>query len=249
VTPRPFPPASPHGELREIFSGLYFVTGSVVFPGPLRVRFSRNMTVVREGERLVLINSVRLNDAGLKQLDALGRVTDVIRLAGFHGADDPFYKDRYGAKIWVIKGQRYTAGFDGKSAPYLEPDAELGAGSELPLAGARLYVFSTEPAEALLLLAREGGVLVSGDCLQHWAEPDPYISWTGSLMLKLFGFMKPHNVGPAWLKRTKPPASELRAVLDLDFDHVLPAHGAPVLGGAKAAYRAALEKAAATRVA
>jgi len=92
-----FPPAQPHGALREVFPDVFFVTGTAGLPGPLPVRFSRNMTVVRAGERLTLINSVRLSEEGLRALDALGKVTDVLRLAGFHGMDDPFYKDRYGA--------------------------------------------------------------------------------------------------------------------------------------------------------
>src|SRR5579871_4123106 len=52
MQPRPFPAALPHGALREVLPGLFFVTGTVPMPGPLPVRFSRNMTVVREGERL-----------------------------------------------------------------------------------------------------------------------------------------------------------------------------------------------------
>ena len=55
---------------------------------------------------MILVNSVRLDVAGLAALEALGRVTDVIRLAGNHGMDDPFYKDRYGAKVWAVRGQR-----------------------------------------------------------------------------------------------------------------------------------------------
>src|SRR5215212_2095891 len=106
-----FPPALPHGELREIFPDVFFVTGSIAMPGPVPVRFSRNMVVVRQGARLVLVNSMRLTDGGLRALDALGRVTDVLRLAGFHGADDAFYKGHYGAKVSVIAGQRYQRGF------------------------------------------------------------------------------------------------------------------------------------------
>ncbi len=103
---------------------------------PVPLRFSRYMTIVREGERLVLVNTVRLNDAGLAALDALGKVTDVIRVAGSHGADDPFCADRYKAKVWVVKGQRYTAGFNASaSATCFQPDAEVDAGGPLPLAG------------------------------------------------------------------------------------------------------------------
>ncbi len=61
--------------------GLYFVTGTIKMPGPLPVQFSRNMTVVRRGDRLVLVNSVRLDDAGIATLATLDKVTDVVRLA------------------------------------------------------------------------------------------------------------------------------------------------------------------------
>lgn len=246
MKPRPHPPAHAHGELRELFPGIHFVTGTVAMgPG---IRFSRNMTVVREGNALVLVNSVRLDDAGLKQLDALGDVTHVIRLAGFHGADDPFYKERYGAKVLAIKGQRYTTGFssDGQE-PYFEADAGIDATTPLPIGDASIYTFGSTPPEALLVLAREGGIVVAGDCLQHWHTTDPYFSFFGGLMMRMMGFIKPHNVGPAWLKEAKPSADDLRGVLELEFEHVLPAHGAPVVGGAKPAYRAAVERAIAMR--
>src|SRR5579859_6376820 len=140
LVPRPFPAALPHGEIREVLPGFFFVAGTVGMPGPLPVRFSRNMTIVREGERLVLVNTVRLGDAGLAALDRLGKVTDVIRLAANHGSDDPFYADRYKAKVWVLKGQRYTAGFN-TNAPdtYFTPDHEVEEGGALPLAGAKLH--------------------------------------------------------------------------------------------------------------
>jgi hypothetical protein len=201
------------------------------------------MTIVKEGDRLVLINSMRLSDEGLVALDALGKVTDVIRLAANHGQDDPFYRERYRAKVWVVSGQRYTAGFN-TSAPnvYLEPDASIDDRTELPLAGARLVTIHSTPPEGLLLLERNGGTLVSGDCLQHWAETDAYFSFLGRGMMKMMGFIRPHNVGPAWLKQCKPPANELRGILDLDFANLLPAHGAPVLGGARDHYRPAIER-------
>src|SRR5262245_50360056 len=154
---RPFPPALPHGPLREVFPGIWFVTGTLALPGPFPVRFSRNMTVVKEGDRLVVVNTVRLDDDGLTKLDALGKVTDVIRLAGNHGMDDPFYADRYGAKVWVIRGQRYTSGFNTKAPDtYFEPHHEMDASTKLPLAGAKLHFFHSEPPEALLVLERTG---------------------------------------------------------------------------------------------
>lgn len=235
-------PALPHGELTEVFPSVFFVTGGFRM-APL-VSFSRNMIVVREDDRLVLIGSVRLSDAGLAALDALGRVTDVIRLAGFHGMDDPFYKERYGAKVWVARGMSYQRGFDAAKTtanPYFEADVELDADAELPLRGASLYAFSTRPPEALLRLPHEGGILVSGDCLQNWGKTDRYFSLVGKLMMKSMGFIKAHNLGPGWVKAARPKVEELRGVLDLEFEHLLPGHGEPVIGGAKEKYRAVIE--------
>ena len=235
----PFPPALPHGELEEPLPGVFFVTGTLAMNAAMR--FSRNMTVVREGERLVLLNTLRLSPAGLDALDALGKVTDVVRLAGFHGMDDRFYKDRYGAKVWAIRGQRYRKAFETQGPPYFEPDVEVGPGDALPLEGASLHVFSCTPPEAILVLPRHGGIAITGDSLQNWATTDRYFSLPAKVAMKLMGFVKPHNIGPGWAKAAKPAAAELRAVLDLEFEHLLPAHGAAVLGGAKASYRPVIE--------
>jgi hypothetical protein len=242
-TPRPHPAARKHGALTEVLPGLYFVTGTVHLPGPLPVRFSRNMTVVRRGESLILVNTVRLDDAGLAELDKLGKVTDVIRLAANHGSDDPFYAERYGAKVWVVKGQRYTAGFN-TSAPntYFTPHHEMDASTQLPIPDAKLIVIDATPPEGLLLLPEHGGVMISGDCLQNWATTDPYFSWLGSGVMKMMGFIKPHNIGPGWLRQCKPPKDQLRGVLGATFANVLPAHGTPVLGGAVDHYRPAVER-------
>ncbi len=119
---RPHPPARPHCPLTEVLPDLFVVRGSISI-GP--TRFSRNMAVVRQGERLVLVNTVRLDDEGLAALDALGRVTDTVRLAGGHGSDDPFYKERYGATVWTLPDQPYVTGVDPKKGEiYFNTDRE-----------------------------------------------------------------------------------------------------------------------------
>jgi hypothetical protein len=112
-----FPPAPPHGELREIFDGVHFVTGQVRIGSPIPMRLSRSMTVVRSGESLALLNSMRLDDDGLKALDALGKVEHVIRIGAFHGMDDPFYQQRYGATVWALAGSAYMRGFEASDDP------------------------------------------------------------------------------------------------------------------------------------
>jgi hypothetical protein len=233
----------PHGAIEEVLPGLYFVTGTMKMPGPMPVRFSRNMTIIREGQRLVLVNSVRLDEAGLAALSALGTVTDVVRLAGNHGMDDPFYKERYGATVWVVRGQRYTAGFDTNAKEtYLTPDREVGPGDPLPVADGRLVVLDSNPPEGLLLLERNGGVVIAGDCLQHWAEADAYFNLPARLVMRAMGFLVPYNIGPAWLKQCKPPKAQLRGILDLPFRHVLPSHGKPVIDDAVPRYRPVIER-------
>jgi hypothetical protein len=240
---RPHPPALPHGEIREVLPDVFFVTGTMKMPGPLPVTFSRNMTIVREGGRLVLVNSVRLTDAGLAALDALGKVTDVVRLAGFHGMDDPFYAERYGARVWALKGQRYVSGFDPSGPEYFTAQTAMEKDA-MPIEGASLYAIGARVPEGLLVLPKHGGIVVSGDSLQNWASTDAYFSLMGGGMMRLGGFIKPHNVGPAWFKNGKPPLAEMRGILDLEFANLMPAHGSPVIGGARDAYRPAIDRVA-----
>lgn len=240
---REHPPAGAHGELRALFDDVFFVSGTVKMAP---VAFSRNMTVVRDGESLTLINTMRLNERGLAALDALGKVEHVVRIAGFHGMDDPFYKERYGAKVWVMRGQIYAKGFaNTKPNPqtYFTPDAELGDGDELPIEGGRAVLIDGACPEGLVHLARHGGIIVSGDCFQNWYETDAYFNLLGKVSMKLMGFIKPHNIGPGWLKEAKPDLARLERVMsELDFEHVLPVHGREVIGDAKAKYRPAVER-------
>jgi hypothetical protein len=220
------PPAQKHGALVEVLPDVFFVTGT--FAASTLVRFGRNMTVVRRGGELVIVNSVRLDDRGLAALDKLGKVTHVIRLAGNHGMDDPFYAEHYGAKVWVVKGQKYSA---------FTPHHEMDVSTELPISGAKLYQIDARLPEGLLVLAEHGGTVIAGDCLQNWAKPDENCSFVARIAMRPMGFIRPYNIGPAWFKNGKPPKGQLRGILDLTFANVVPAHGTPVIGNARELYR------------
>ena len=238
-------PASPHGPFREIFDGVWFIRGGIKISMLLPMKFGRAMTVVRGEDGLAVFNSMRLTKVGLAELESLGEVKHVIRLAGFHGRDDGFYRERYGATVYAIEGQRYIRGMNPKKAgvePYMQPDVWLTEESQLPIADARLKVLSSStPTEALCLLKREGGILIAGDSLQHTPAPDEFYNLPAKLIMKRMGFFRPYNVGPGWLQSASPSAAEVRSILDLEFEHVLPAHGDAVIGGAKEKYRTALE--------
>jgi len=66
-------------------------------------------------------------------------------------------------------------------------------------------------------------------------------------MMKRMGFIKPDNVGPGSLNATKPTPEDVRSLLDLQFEHVLPVHGAAVIGDARNKYRPAIERAVSQR--
>jgi len=61
------------------------------------------------------------------------------------------------------------------------------------------------------------------------------------IMMKKFGFWKAHNVGPGWLQFAKPNRGNVRSIMNLNFEHVLPDHGAVVIGNVKEKFRPVVE--------
>jgi hypothetical protein len=216
-----FPPALPHGKLEEVFPDVYFVSGAMetVLQG-MDWKFSRNMTVVRDGDRLIIVNSVRLNDEGLAELDRLGRVTDVIRLGSLHGRDDPFYVDRYAAEYWAMPGMEHETGL--KATRSLTEDP-------LPISDASIFEFrTTQIAEGILRLDRAGGIVIACDALQNWLTPDEFFSDSSRELMSNMGFFTPANLGPVWVQAAAPEGDDFARLKELSFKHALCGHGAPL---------------------
>ena len=131
----PFPPALPHGALTEVFQNVFVVTGSFRFGPGLTI--TRNMTVVREGGELTIVNSVRLTPQGESELAKLGIVKHLVRLGAFHGADDPYYKNRYKPTLWAPPNTRHKA--------ELTTDRELKPGSS-PIKNSKIFRHGSNPA-------------------------------------------------------------------------------------------------------
>ena len=99
--------ATAHNDIEELFEDVFMVRGSVqLAPGIL---ISRNMFILRQGQDLTIISSIRLSPEGEANLDALGEVKHVIRLGDFHGRDDPYYIDHYSAEFWRQPGAQTAA--------------------------------------------------------------------------------------------------------------------------------------------
>jgi hypothetical protein len=214
-----YPAPGPHDPLVEIFPDLFLLRGSFQ-PRPL-VRFNRNMVIVREGDNLAVVNSVRLTEAGERELEALGNVRHVLRLPHFHGRDDRYYVDRYGAEFWAPRGAR--------TEPGPAPDRYLEADGALPFAGGHVFLFrNTRHPEAAVLLKRDGGILLTGDSLQYYADYR-FASPLMRVLMPLMGFPRRMIIGPLWLRAMTPRDGSLRAdfeqLLALEFRHLVAAHG------------------------
>lgn len=217
----------PHGELTPFLDGLWYVMGTNrVHHAGADLQTSRTMLVVRDGDDLTLVNTVRLDEEGLRALDALGTVRDIVRLGAFHGRDDPFYRHRYGATLWAVPGSAHA---DGRSED--RAIAERGA---LPMVGASAHVFATaKHPEAALLLDRSGGVLVTCDAVQSWSYVDGFFSPETGAAFEAAGLVRAANVPSTWIGACAPDPSDFDRLLALPFRHLVSAHGEPLLDDAR----------------
>jgi len=217
-----YPDVLPHDLPQQVAEDLFVVHGCVK-PNAF-IRFTRNMTIVRENGQLTLINPVRMDDAGLLALEELGKIAHVLRLGCGHGMDDPFYVDRYQADFWSFKG----------GTTYTTPIIKhaLSEGGVLPFSNAKLFAFNhlNEP-EGVILLERSIGILLTCDAIQSYAEfPHmPHTNWLSRRILPLIGFSKETLISKMWMKLAVVNRGKTRAefenLLSLNFDQLLSAHG------------------------
>jgi hypothetical protein len=222
--------AMPHGPIQEIFKDVFFVTGTMrnEFFGSMW-QFSRNMTVVRENGNLTIINSVRLKDEALAELDRLGKVINVVRIGDMHGVDDPFYVDRYQAKFWAMPGMRVQEG--------LTVDKELREGGEMPFGDCTLFEFKTVARpEGILRLDREGGIMIACDSLQNWVEPDQFFDEETVPTMEKMNFFKKAGLGLAWLHESHPKPEDFERLKKVHYKHALCGHGYPLKHEAQEEY-------------
>jgi hypothetical protein len=212
-----FPPADSHGSIAEVFPDVFFVTGRFKFAPVLAI--TRNMTIVRQKDELVVINSVRLDDEGEKELEKLGKVKHVLRTGFFHGTDDPYFKHRFGATMWAAPktGEGYEA-LDTKNSP---------------LEAAQIFAFENgKKPEVAVLLEKEGGILAACDSYQNWTTFEG-CSFFGSLMMRVMGF-GPTLVGGPWTKAMgQNVKADFERLTEVPFKHLVPAHGTVIKDAAK----------------
>lgn len=221
-----YSPAWPHGDLKEIFPNIFFIMGTnITTHEGIELQHSCNMVVVKEGNELTLINTVRLDDKSLAELDNLGQVINVVKIGTFHGRHDAFYVDKYKAKLWALKGVQH----DHKKTT----DIELIPNGKMPFQDCSLFVFETSIyPEAILHVNREGGILITCDSVKNWTTIDEFFNeQTGKLYTNL-GFLGSATISKIWQQACKVQAQDFARLKLLTFKHLLSAHGEPLLNDA-----------------
>jgi hypothetical protein len=203
------------------------------------VTIGRAMTVVEAGDGLIVLNAVRLTEPGLAALDALGAVRHLVKLSDSHAIDEPFYADRTKPAVWSIPGA---------ALGNLTADRALGA--EGPVAGGVVVDFGDTGGwrECAYLVPNGGGTLVTCDAIQNCADTEG-ASFLGRIVTSVMGFKGGVVVPPMWRRFQKVSGTRVReklsGLLELSFENLVTGHGPPVVGGADALVRSAIERASA----
>lgn len=212
-------------------------------------RINKNMVVIENNGLLCLINPVKLTGEGMRKLNKLGQVKNIIRLGpslqGYY--EDEFYLNLYPSAIRWAPG-KFTECEKSRSLPVNKVLKDRGAA---PFPHCKVFAFKhTAQPEAVLLLEREshGNLLITGECLQSQKDNE-FINMPVVARLKLNGLLESDVVvSPPWLKQMGPPPtaniqvqknhkknlrSDFQRLLGLQFSRLLSCSGNVVKYGAK----------------
>ena len=211
-----YSPVGPHGKIIQVFEGIYVVQGTnVTHFDNMRIQHSRNMTIIECNGELTLINTVRLNEQGLMELDKLGSIKHVISIGAFHGKDDAFYLDRSNAKFWTVQVN-----------PCYQPTHYLNDTDELPIRNGLFYMFeNSSPAEGFIYLAYNEGIIITCDSIKNWVNVDRFFSEETTKIALSDGEISKARISPIWLKATGLNEASFDRLLNLEFKHLISAHG------------------------
>lgn len=223
---------------------LWTVSGSTVIAGAVPLNFPATMTVIRDGDSLVLLNALRFPDAVTAQVLALAgdlsAPVHIVRLGGYHGAYDSFWVAELGARarLWAPAGCKMQDG--------LVVDEVLGEGN-LPLADAGLFEFGFGRPEAVLVL-REERFAVFCDAVLN-INSFAFVKWYAAPVVWALGFRSAVNRNDwlfngwciAMVGKEKVRGEYVRMLEECDFDGYSSGHGPAMIGGAREKIREAMK--------
>ena len=166
----------PHGPLVRVDEGIHTVTGQI--PMPL-VHLQRRMTVVSLGNGgTVIYSAVALDEAGMRNLEALGEPRWLIVPGDAHRLDAKIFKERYpGIRVIAPPGARERVE---KALPVDDTDADFNDPNILFKS-----VSGTGGHEAALLVRRASGItLILNDLIGNLRRKGGFEGW----LLHVMGF-------------------------------------------------------------
>ncbi len=192
--------------MREILAGFFHWT--VEWPGV----FPLESYWLKTDAGSILIDPIEGPDLG--SIEDSGDVLAVILTVGWHERSAGLFARRTGAPV-------YLPAADEDMFENLDEYETYSDGDDLP--GGLLAIATpgrrADGGEHALLSPLHGGTLIVGDCLGTTGK------WTPWEELPLGGHPRNHPR----------PAKSLKHLLSHQFDNLLPGHGQPVLGSARAA--------------
>lgn len=220
-----FPPPRRHGPIEEILTDV-FVVRAEEHVGPL-VDVPRNVTILRRGDDLVMIDGMRLAEETEAHLERLGRVRHLVRLGHAHPRDEAYLAHRWGAPpTWAPPPCRGATPLEDGHAPFL--------------AGTQVFLFRRSArGEAALVFEHTGGnVLVTAEAVHNCVDLDG-CSLVAGVALHLAGEVGPARLGRVWLAEAGGTAlrDDFDRLLEHDFAHLVCSRGEPMRGGARDALR------------
>jgi hypothetical protein len=210
----------PRGRVRTVDDRIVTVEGEI--PMPL-ANFPRRMTVVGlSGNRSAIFSAIALDEAGMREVEAVGKPTFLIVPNGHHRLDAPAWKKRYpGLKVLCPAGAKDSV----SEAVPVDATRDVLKDSDVDF----ITVGGTGQAEAALIVLRKGATtLIVNDIVANLRNPH---GLGAKLMARLFDFgvkepQVPRVVKRALVKDTVVLARQLRRWSKLpDIVRLIPSHG------------------------
>jgi hypothetical protein len=229
-TPSTYIPFNDHGELTKVLDNVYIVRGS--FNVGFGVMIARTMTIVKRGDDLTVINSVRVNEEVEAEIKKLGTIKHLVRMAAGHGADDAYYINTFEPTYWSLEGIASVTNTK-------THDKALTEDGEGPIPDMKLVIFKSAPLkilhECVIWIPDNDGTLITCDFIQNTITPD-HANFMGKHMTYWMGFQGECKCVPMWRSGNGMDHwDDIERILAWDFENLVSAHGEAKIGGAKAA--------------
>lgn len=240
-----FPPAiSWHSSISCVIpERLWTISGATLVKIPFGSIYSPvTMTIIKEKNTIVLVNSLRFSRETNAEIIALSGMKDttvhIVRLGATHGKYDSFWKDHMGARgrLWTLSKHKLQTG--------LVSDEVLAPGN-LPLENAECFTLEVGQPEAVLILKEKWAIFCDAVCNINSYQ---FFSWYARPLIKAAGFRSAVDCSSKrwnkWVVDTvgkEKVQQEYERLLGCNFDSYTTAHGPALVGDARNEIRKAMK--------